>query len=137
MMGERAAQHLIQNRLLDYLRYHHDVTPASAAKSLGLDRRQVQGELSILVGLGQVSSSVNSLGVTSYRLVEAVVETKPEPRPRSKPFSATRVTGAYVKNGNLTITVNRRLNARSFTISKKDFDVLAQIYGKSGVFGDS
>ena len=78
---------------------------------------------------------MNSLGVTHYKLAEAIVETKPEYKVRSKPFSATRVTGAYLKNGNITITVNRRLNARSFTISQKDFDTLASIYGKAGVFG--
>lgn len=125
----------MHERLIEFLRGRHEVTPATIAKALGVNRQAVQTELSVLVGLGRVTSSMNSLGVTHYKLAEDIVETKPEYSARSKPFSATRVTGAYVKNGNITITVNRRLNARSFTISQKDFDTLASIYGKSGVFG--
>lgn len=125
----------MRERLIEFLRGRHEVTPATIAKALGANRQAVQTELSVLVGLGRVTSLMNSLGVTHYRLAEAIVETKPEYKARSKPFSATRVTGAYLKNGNITITVNRRLNARSFTISQKDFDTLASIYGKAGVFG--
>lgn len=148
----------MRQRLIEFLEGRHEVTPATIAKALGVNRQTVQTELSVLVGLGRVTSSMNSLGVTHYKLAEAIVETKPDsrqealdkiaenekelgltydqvPKVRSKPFSATRVTGAYLKNGNITITVNRRLNARSFTISQKDFDTLAQIYGKAGVFG--
>lgn len=125
----------MRERLIEFLRGRHEVTPATIAKALGVNRQAVQTELSILVAMKRVESSMNSLGVTHYKLAEDIVETKPEYKARSKPFSATRVTGAYLKNGNITITVNRRLNARSFTISQKDFDVLASIYGKSGVFG--
>ena len=127
----------MRQRLIEFLEGRHEVTPATIAKALGVNRQTVQTELSVLVGLGRVTSSMNSLGVTHYKLAEAIVETKPEYKVRSKPYSPTRVTGAYLKNGNLTITVNRRLNARSFTISQKDFDTLAQIYGKAGVFGDN
>ena len=127
----------MRDRLIEFLQGRHEVTPATIAKALGVNRQAVQTELSVLIGLGRVTSSMNSLGVTHYKLAEAAVETQPEYKAKSKPFSATRVTGAYVKNGNITITVNRRLNARSFTISQKDFDTLASIYGKSGVFGDS
>lgn len=127
----------MRQRLIEFLEGRHEVTPATIAKALGVNRQTVQTELSVLVGLGRVTSSMNSLGVTHYKLAEGIVETKPEYKVRSKPFSPSKVTGAYVKNGNVTITVNRRLNARSFTISQKDFDTLASIYGKSGVFGDS
>lgn len=127
----------MRERLIEFLRGRHEVTPATIAKSLGVNRHAVQTELSVLVGLGRVTSSMNSLGVTHYKLAEAVVETKPESKDRTKPFSANRVTGAYVRKGNVVIRLGRRVNARSITLSKQDFDVLAEIYGKSGVFGGS
>lgn len=121
----------MRERLIQYLRERHDVTPASAAKSLGFDRRRVQSELSILVGLGQVASSVNSLGVTSYKLVgepvEAVVESKPKTQSR-KPFSPNRTLGAFMKDGNLVIKLSRRNNAKSLTLSQKDFDMLSTLF---------
>lgn len=112
------------------------VSGAEMARLLGAHTKTVGVVLAQLVREGLIRAEMDDAGYPVYSEISSPspesatdTETTKVEKVRNKPFTPNRIAGAYEYRGNLVIKLHRSASAKSVTLSRKDFQMLAQIYG--------